>query len=59
MIKIFLYMHYLMWLVKKIKEKPGSEITLTNNEIKDTMKVIKSLENRAILMEGTTTKSTS
>ena len=48
-----------MWLVKKIKEKPGSEITLTNNEIKDTMKVIKSLENRAILMEGTTTKSTS
>ena len=59
MIKIFLYMQYLMWLVKKIKEKPGSEITLTNNEIKDTMKVIKSLENRAILMEGTTTKSTS
>ena len=34
MIKIFLYMQYLMWLVKKIKEKPGSEITLTNNEIK-------------------------
>ena len=33
MIKIFLYMQYLMWLVKKIKEKPGSEITLTNNEI--------------------------
>ena len=45
--------------MKKIKEKPGSEITLTNNEIKDTMKVIKSLENGAILMEGTTTKSTS
>ena len=59
MIKIFLYTQYLMWLVKKIKEKPGSEITLTNNEIKNTMKVIKSLENRAILMEGTTTKSTS
>ena len=59
MIKIVLYTQYVIWLVKKIKEKPGSEITLTNNEIKDTMKVIKSLENRAILMEGTTTKSTS
>ena len=31
---------------KKMKEKFGSGITLTNNEIKDIMKVIKSLENR-------------
>ena len=30
----------------KMKEKFGSGITLTNNEIKDIMKVIKSLENR-------------
>ena len=30
----------------------GSEITLTNNEIKDIMKVIKSLENKGILLKG-------
>ena len=34
-------------------------ITLTNNEIKDIMKVVKSLENREILLKGTTTKITS
>ena len=32
---------------------------MTNNEIKDIMKVIKSLENRAILLRGTTRKITS
>ena len=37
----------------------GSVITLTNNEIKDTIKVIKLLENRRILVKGTTTKITS
>ena len=37
----------------------GSGITLTNNEIKDIMKVIKSLENRGILLKGTTRKITS
>ena len=31
-----------------------SEITLTKNEIKDIMKVIKSLENKGILLKGTT-----
>ena len=44
---------------KKIKEKFGSGITLTNNEIKDIMKVIKSLENRGSLIKGTTRKFTS
>ena len=29
----------------------GAEITLTNNEIKDIIKVIKSLENRGILLK--------
>ena len=37
----------------------GSGITLTNNEIKDTIKGIKSLESAGILLKGTTTKSTS
>ena len=36
----------------------GSEIVLTNNEIKDIVKVIKSLENRGILLKGTTSKIT-
>ena len=36
----------------------GSGITLTNNEIKD-IKVIKYLENREILLKGTTKKITS
>ena len=34
-------------------------ITLTNNKIKDILKVIKSLENREILLKGTTRKITS
>ena len=34
-------------------------ITLTNNRIKDIMKVIRSLENRGILLAGTTKKITS
>ena len=37
----------------------GLGITLTNNEIKNIMKVIKSLENRGILLKGTTRKITS
>ena len=37
----------------------GSGIALTNNEIKDIMKVITSLENRGILLKETTTKITS
>ena len=36
----------LIWLVKMIKEKIGSRITLKINKIKDIMKVIKYLENR-------------
>ena len=34
----------------------GWGITLTNNEIKDILKVIKSLENWGILLKGTTIK---
>ena len=37
----------------------GSGITLTNNEIKDIMKVIKSLRNREISLKGTAKKITS
>ena len=37
----------------------GSAITLTNNEIKDIMKVIRSRKNRGILLKGTTRKLTS
>ena len=37
----------------------GSEITLTNNEIKYIIKVTKSLDNRGILLKGTTRKITS
>ena len=36
----------------------GSGITLTNNEIKDIMKVITYLENRGILLKGTIRKIT-
>ena len=42
---------------KKVTEKFGSGIT--NNEIKYIMKVIKSLENKGILLKGTTRKITS
>ena len=34
----------------------SSEITLTNNEIKYIIKIIKYLENREILLKGTTRK---
>ena len=48
---------------KKIKEGissiNSSGITLTNNEIKDIIKVIKSLENKGVLLKATTTKITS
>ena len=37
----------------------GTGIALTNNEIKDIMKVIKYLQNRRLLMKGTTTKTIS
>ena len=50
-------------LGKKIKggisSITGSEITLTNNEIKGITKVITFLENRGILFKGTTRKITS
>ena len=41
---------------KRIKEKLGLRITVTNNYIKYVMKVIKLLENRIILLTGTATK---
>ena len=44
---------------KKMKEKFGSEIILTNNVIKSILTVIKSLQNREILLKGATTKITS
>ena len=37
----------------------GSGITLTKNEIKDIIKVIRSLENRGTLPKGTTGKAIS
>ena len=43
---------------KKNKEKISSGIGLTNNEIKDIKKVIKSSENRGVLSKGTTRKIT-
>ena len=41
---------------KGISSIRDSGITLTNNRIKDIMKVMKSLENRGILLKGTTRK---
>ena len=41
------------------KKAFGAEITWKNNEIKDIVKVIKSLENTEILLKETTTKSSS
>ena len=42
---------------KKIKDRlTGSGITLTNNEIKYIINVIRSLENRGILLNGATKK---
>ena len=46
-------------IINASKKVFGIGITLTNNEIKDIMKVIKSLENRGILSKGTTRKITS
>ena len=43
----------------KTVDSSGAGVTLTNNEIKDVMKVIKSLENREISLKGTTRKITS
>ena len=45
-------------IIKRISSITGSVITLANNEIKD-IKVITSLENRGILLKGTTRKITS
>ena len=46
--------------VKKTKKRPakvkGSGTSVTNNEVKYIIKVIRSLENRGILMERTTRK---
>ena len=44
---------------KGISSITGSRITLTNNEIKYIIKVIKYLESRGVLLKGTTTKVTS
>ena len=44
---------------KGISPITGLGITLTNNGLKDIVKVIKSLENRGILLKGTTGKITS
>ena len=44
---------------KEISSITGSGVTLTSNEKEDIIKVIKSLENRGILLKGTTKKITS
>ena len=44
--------------LKKEILSEGSEISLTNNEIKDIIKAIRSLENRRVLLKGTTRKIT-
>ena len=46
-------------LNKTFTSSKDSWITLTNNKIKYILKVIKSLENREILLKGTTRKITS
>ena len=43
-------------LNKKLTIREGSGMMPTNNEIKYIMKAIRSLENRGILLKGTTTK---
>ena len=43
---------------KKLPNFKCSGLTLTNNEIKDIIKVIRSLENRGIFLKGTTRKTT-
>ena len=42
--------------IKSIKKLFGAGIVITDNEIKDIMKVIKSLENRGLLSKGTKRK---
>ena len=57
--EIFLQMQELIHSVKTGKRKltiRGSGLTLTSNEIKDIVKVIRSLENRGILLKQTTTR---
>ena len=44
---------------KGISSITGSRITLTNNEIKDIMKIIKSLESKEIFLKGTARQITS
>ena len=44
---------------QNITSSKGPGITLTYNKMKDIMKVIKSLENRGILLKKTTRKITS
>ena len=44
---------------KGISSVTGSGITLANNEIKDVMKALKPLQNRGILLKGTSRKITS
>ena len=41
---------------KRKKKLQGDGISLTNNDIKDIIKVINSLENRGVLLKGTTRK---
>ena len=48
-----------MNLIKHFTSSKVSGITPANNEIKDIIKVIKSLENWVILLKGTTKKNTS
>ena len=43
-------------IITGIKKVFGTGVTLTDNEIKNIIKVIKSLENRGILLTGTTRK---
>ena len=46
-------------LKKIISVISGSKITLTDNEIKDIVEIIRYSENRGILLKGTTRKITS
>ena len=47
------------YILKDLKNVFGAGITLTNNEIKGIIKVIKFLENRGILLKKTTKKTAS
>ena len=44
--------------IKNLQMSEGSGITLTNNKIRNIMKIIRSLENRGIFFKGTTKKFT-